>query len=85
MGLLLYTVVRYHFRLRSDTTSGQQVCFEMFKTIAEVLRIEVFTASLIGLLVCISSLSVTNGSLSIRTGPCCLPGAIQYDATDMIQ
>ena len=31
---------------------------------------------------CISSLSVAFSSLRIRAVPCCLPGAIQYNATD---
>ena len=34
------------------------------------------------LLVCIPSLSIAFSSLRIRAGPCCLPGAIQFSATD---
>ena len=58
-----FVLVRCHCRIRSSTTAGQYDCFEMFKIIVLVLRIEVYSYCIAEhrvnscqfLLVCVSS------------------------------
>ena len=85
IGSNYFLLVRCHFRIRSATTAGQYDCFEHVQNNRRgpanwsLFVLHRWTSCQF-LLVCISSLSIPISSLWIRTSPCCLPGAIQYDA-----